>query len=227
MEQNKLVIFGVSNMLSDIFDCAIANGLVLSKVVIHHPEQVGDRDVSLADRLDALSRICKPPVVEKMSDFEPHKGEVYILGPTTPTRRELANLLHDRFKLDFCTLVHPTAYVSPLAALSQGVFVGANSVIAPGVQLGPHVFVNRGATIGHDTRIGAFSRVQPGSHMGSLSRVGEGVTIGLGATIIERLRIGDNVTVGAGAVVLEDVPANVLVVGVPAKFKKSLAGSFC
>ncbi len=223
MGRNKLVIFGVSNMLSDLFDCAIANGLILSKVVIHHPERVGDRDVSLSDRLAALSRLCTPPTVETISAFEPHEDEVYILGPTTLTRRELARLLHERFKLDFCTLVHPTAYVSPLATLSQGVFVGANSVIAPGVQLGSHVFINRGVTIGHDTRIGDFSRVQPGSHLGSLSKIGEGVTVGLGATIIERLRIGDNTVIGAGAVVLEDVPANVLVAGVPAKIKKSLA----
>lgn len=223
MGRNKLVIFGVSNMLSDIFDCAIANGLILAKVVIHHPEQVGDRDISLADRLTSLSRICKPPVVEKISEFEPHADEVYILGPTNPARRELAQLLYDRFKLGFCTLVHPTAYVSPLATLSQGVFVGANSAIAPGVQLGSHVFINRGVTVGHDTRIGDFSRVQPGSHTGGLSKIGTGVTVGLGATIIERLRIGDNAVIGAGAVVLEDVPANVLVAGVPAKIKKSLA----
>lgn len=223
MGRNKLVIFGVSNMLSDIFDCAMANGLILAKVVIHHPEQIGDRDISLEDRLTALSRLCKPPVVEKISEFEPHEGEVYILGPTTPTRRELAHLLYDRFKLDFCTLVHPTAYVSPLATLSQGVFVGANSVIAPGVQLGSHVFINRGVTIGHDTHIGDFSRVQPGSHMGSLSKIGEGVTVGLGATVIERLRVGDNTVIGAGAVVLDDMPENVLVVGTPARVKKSLA----
>lgn len=223
MGRNRLVIFGVSNMLSDIFDCAIANGLALSKVVIHHPEQVGDRDVSLTDRIEALSRFCAPPTVEMMGEFEPHEDEVFILGPTTPTRRELVSILHKRFKLDFCTLVHPTAYVSPLAVLSQGVFVGANSVIAPGVQLGSHVFINRGVTIGHDTHIGDFSRIQPGSHMGSLSRIGEGVTVGLGATVIERLHIGDNAVIGAGSVVLNDVPDNVLVVGAPARVKKSLA----
>ena len=223
MGQGKLVIFGVSNMLSDLFDCAIANGLTLSKVVIHLPEQVGERDISLKDRLAALSRVCKPPVVETLSEFEPQESEIYILGPTTPTRRELARLLCERFGLNFCTLIHPTAYISPLSDLSQGVYVGANSVVAPGVQLGSHVFVNRGVTIGHDTRIGDFSRVQPGSHMGSLSIIGEGVTIGLGSSVIERLRIGDNAVIGAGAVVLEDVPANVLVAGVPAKLKKSLA----
>jgi sugar O-acyltransferase (sialic acid O-acetyltransferase NeuD family) len=222
MGGDKLVIFGVSNMLSDIFDCAHANGLKLGKVVIHHPEKVGARDIALADRLAAVSALCAPPSVETIDAFRPQQGEVYILGPTTPTRRELAELLQDRFGMEFCTLVHPTAYVSPLACLSPGVFVGANSVIAPGVVLGRHVFVNRGVTIGHDTRIGSYSRIQPGSHLGSLSVIGEGVSVGIGATVIERLRIGDHAFIGAGAVVLEDVDADVLVAGTPARFKKKL-----
>ena len=59
--------------------------------------------------------------------------------------------------------------------------------------------------------------------MGGLSRIGRGVTVGIGATLRERLVIGDNAYIGAGAAVLDDVPANVLVAGVPATIKKSLA----
>jgi sugar O-acyltransferase (sialic acid O-acetyltransferase NeuD family) len=219
----RLVIFGVSNILSDLFDCALANGLALGKVVVHHPEQIGKRDVALTDRLAALEPRYAPPVVESLEDFLPQAGEAYLLGPTTPTRRALAKELHARFGLAFHRLVHPTAYVSPLAKLAPGVFVGANSVIAPGAELGAHVFVNRGVTIGHDTRIGAYSRIQPGSNLGGLSRIGEGVTIGIGATVVERLAVGDNAVIGAGAVVLEDIPANVLVAGTPATVKRTIA----
>lgn len=217
----QLVVFGVSNMLSDIFDCALANGLQLKKVVIHLPEQVGERDVSLAERLHALREICEPPAVGQLHDFQPQPGEVYLLGPTTPTRAVLAEELA-RFGIAFHTLIHPTAYVSPLAELGQGVFVGANSVIAPGVVLADHVFVNRGVTVGHDTRVASFSRIQPGSNIGSLCRIGGSVTIGIGATVRERLHIGEHAVIGAGAVALEDVPPEVLVAGVPAKFKKTI-----
>jgi sugar O-acyltransferase (sialic acid O-acetyltransferase NeuD family) len=215
----QLVIFGTSNMLSDIFDCALANGLQLKKVVVHLPEQAGERDLSVAERIRALQGICDPPSVEQLRDFQPQAGEVYLLGPTTPTRAVLAQEL-EKFGIAFHTLIHPTAYVSPLAVLGQGIFIGANSVIAPGVRLADHVFVNRGVTIGHDTRIESFSRIQPGSNLGSLCRIGRGVTIGIGATVRERLYIGDNAVIGAGAVALEDIPPNVLVAGIPAKFKK-------
>ena len=219
----RLVIFGASNVLSDLFDCALANGIVPAKVVMHLPEDKDERSIPLASRVAQVAPLCAPPAVVALSDFEPENGEVYLLGPTTPTRTALAALLRERFGLKFHTLIHPTAYVSPLATLGAGTFVGARSAIAPGAVLGEHVFVNRAVSIGHDTRIGDFSRVQPGCAAGGLSRIGRGVTIGIGATLIERLVIGDNAVIGAGSTVLNDVPPNVVVVGTPAEFKKPVA----
>ncbi|MFS2137717.1 acetyltransferase [Duganella sp. Dugasp56] len=218
----SLVIFGISNILSDLFDCALANGLQLGKVVEHHAEVLDERSLSLAQRLQALSQHCTPPQVQTLAQFAPGAEEVYLLGPTTPAREQLALELTQRFGLRFTTLIHPTAYVSPLATLGQGVFVGANSVVGPGAVLEDHVFVNRGVTIGHDTRIGAYSRVQPGANVGGLSNIGCRVTVAIGATTLERLVIGDDAFVGAGAVAVGDVAAGALVVGVPAKFKRQV-----
>ena len=220
----RLVIVGLSNILSDLLDCALALRLPVSKIVIHHPENPGDRDLSVTHRIDAYSRHASQPILQDLDAFSPEPGERYILGPTSPERRGLAEMLIDRFGLDFTSLVHPTAYFSPMAKLSGGVFIGANTVIAPGVELAEHVFINRGATIGHDTCIGAYSRVQPGSNLGGLSHIGEGVTIGMAATLLERLQIGNRSVIGAGSVVLHDVPEDVLVAGVPAVVKKQLAG---
>jgi sugar O-acyltransferase (sialic acid O-acetyltransferase NeuD family) len=218
--QQKIVIFGVSNILSDLFDCALANRLSIAKVVIHLPEQVGERDISLVERLAALAVLGEQPEIQQLQDFTPQADELYLLGPTTPTRIALATELKNRFGLAFTRLVHPTAYVSPLASLGEGVFVGANSVIGPGVRLAEHVFVNRGVTIGHDTHIGAFSRVQPGSNLGGLSRIGHSVDIAIGATVIERLVIGDKVFIGAGSVISSDIEADTRVLGRSASFKK-------
>ncbi len=218
----KLVIFGSSNILSDLFDCALANRIDISKIVMHLPEETGERDLPLSTRIANLHALGQHPTIQQLDDFRPASDEIYLLGPTTPTRSALAAVLRERFGLRYTTLIHPSAYVSPLATLCEGVFVGANSIIGPGAVLAEHVFVNRGVTIGHDTHIGAFSRIQPGSNLGGLSVIGHSVTVGIGATLIERLRVGDNAFIGAGAVVTSDIDANVLVVGIPAKFKKSL-----
>jgi sugar O-acyltransferase (sialic acid O-acetyltransferase NeuD family) len=218
----RLVIFGASNIVSDLFDCALANGLVPAKVILHLAESAGERDLPLAARIAALNGLCAPPLVETLEAFHPAADELYILGPTTPTRENLTAELERRFALRYHTLIHPSAYVSPLARLGEGVFIGANSVIAPGAHLDDHVFVNRGVTIGHDTHVGSYSRIQPGAALGGLSRIGRGVTIAIGATVLERLLVGDGAFIGAGAVVTEDVPGKTLVTGNPAKFKKQL-----
>lgn len=221
--KQRLVIFGASNILSDLFDCALANGIVPVKVVMHLPEDGDERSIPVAARVAQLARLCAPPLIVPLAEFQPGNDELYLLGPTTPARSALAAELNERFQLAFHTLVHPTAYVSPLATLGSGTFVGARSAIAAGAALGEHVFVNRGVTIGHDTRIGEFSRIQPGSAVGGLSKIGRGVTIGIGATLIERLVVGDNAVIGAGSTVLKDVPANVVVVGTPGEVKKAVA----
>ena len=218
----QLVIFGLSNILSDLLDAALARGLPVKAVVVDQAEATGERDLNVQSRLDAYAQVAPRPQLLALADFLPSSDECYLLGPTTPQREQLVDRLVARFGLDFCTLVHPSAYVSPLASLSPGVFVGANSVVAAGAKLAEHVFVNRGVTVGHDTQVGAYSRLQPGANLGGLTVLGRGVTVGLGATVLERLRLGEGAFVGAGAVVLEDVPPQVLVVGIPAKFKKQL-----
>lgn len=58
-------------------------------------------------------------------------------------------------------------------------------------------------------------------HMGCIE-VMDNVFIGLGSIILPNVRIGPNAIVSAGSVVTKDVPANSIVVGVPAK----VIGSF-
>ncbi|MAG16027.1 N-acetyltransferase [Candidatus Woesearchaeota archaeon] len=52
--------------------------------------------------------------------------------------------------------------------------------------------------------------------------VKKGASIGANATILGGITVGENSVVGAGSVVTKDVPANVIVVGNPAKILKKL-----
>ena len=47
--------------------------------------------------------------------------------------------------------------------------------------------------------------------------IGKNVWIGANATVLPGVTIGDNAVIAAAAVVTKDVPANVVVAGVPAK----------
>lgn len=216
-----LTVIAVSNMLGDIFDCALALGLSIRRIVLNQPEVLRDRTISWRDRLGMLP---EAPEVLELAAFAPVPGEAVVIGTTSPKRDALVAQLDARFRLDFVTLVHPSATVSPFARLGRGVFVNAGAVIGPNAALGDHVFVNRGVTVGHDTRVGAWTRLQPGCNVGGHVDIGAHVMVGMGANVIEELVVGERSVVAAGSAVIADVPPGVLVAGVPAAVRKSLGG---
>lgn len=223
MQKPKLVIFGASNVLSDVIECAIACQIYPKKVILDSPEPSGIRDIPVANRIRAFNEHYKTQItLEPLLEFIPEAGEIYILGPTTPQREDLVSRINSYYQLQFHNLIHPTAFLSPMTKLGQGIFVGAKSVLGPGVTFGDHVFINRGVTIGHDTYIGSYSRIQPGCNIGGLTQVGRSVSVGIGATIVDRVAIGDHSVIAAGSCVLNDIGANQLAAGSPATIKRSV-----
>ena len=216
----RLVIFGVSNLLSHIFDCALALGLTPSLVVMNTPEIVRPRTKSVTDR---IMRLPTPPRIIQLEEFSPQEGECYFLGTTSPQRQKLVEDINSCFGITCCTLVHPTAYVSPLASLAHGVFVGAGTIVGPGVELGEHVYVGQQVSVGHDTVVEPYARLQHGCNLGGHVHVGYGATVGSGATVMQELEIGPGALIAAGAVIIQDVPERALVAGVPGVFKKTLS----
>ena len=103
------------------------------------------------------------------------------------------------------------------------------------IRVGKNVFINSGCrfqdqggiTLGDETLVGhnvvfatlnhGFAPEDRGPTYPKPIRTGKKVWIGANATILPGVTIGDHAIVAAGAVVTKDVPANVIVGGVPAK----------
>lgn len=92
--------------------------------------------------------------------------------------------------------------------------IGAGLLITHGTStyvnaesIGNHCTINQNVTIG----------VSKG---GRKPIIGDNVTIRTGAIVVGGITIGDNALIAAGSVVIRDVPANSMVAGNPAVFKK-------
>lgn len=124
--------------------------------------------------------------------------------------------------------------------------VGAATKLLRGVEIlgpvtiGDEVFINRdayirpGTIIGDRVNLGPFVRLITDTHeigpearrAGAVRhdpiRIGNGAWIGASVTVLGGVSIGEGAVVAAGAVVTEDVPANTLVGGVPARIIREL-----
>lgn len=117
----------------------------------------------------------------------------------------------------FEQVVHPSALVATDVQLGAGVQIMAGAVVQSGTRIGADSIINTSASVDHDCILGEHVHVAPGAVLCGNVRVGDGAHIGAGATVVQGKSIGAGSMVGAGAVVLADVPAEVTVVGVPAK----------
>ncbi|HEO7026320.1 TPA: serine O-acetyltransferase [Streptococcus agalactiae] len=99
--------------------------------------------------------------------------------------------------------------IHPGATISEGVFIDHGS----GLVIGETAIVEKGAMLYHGVTLGGTGKDKGKRH----PTIRKGALISVHSQIIGPIEVGENAKVGAAAVVLADVPADVTVVGVPAK----------
>lgn len=123
----------------------------------------------------------------------------------------------EAFGYELPALIHPTAWVSPSAAIGRGSVVFAQAAVQSHVVIGTGVILNTGCSVDHDVQLADGVHICPGAHLAGDVKVGARSWVGIGASVIQQVRIGADVTVGAGAAVVCDLSNGVTAVGVPAR----------
>lgn len=107
---------------------------------------------------------------DRYSEFLTENMEVYPAFGNNSFRKHWITRLRSE-GITIPTLIHPRAYVSPLAQVAEGTVVLPMAVVNTGVQVGEGCIINIGALIDHDSVIEPFVHLAPGAVVKAENRI--------------------------------------------------------
>ncbi len=141
-------------------------------------------------------------------------------------RRNSAVPMLDITKVD--ARIEPGAFIRDQAVINKNAVVMMGAVINIGAVVGEETMIDMGAILGARATVGKRAHIGAGAVLAGVLEppsaspviIEDNVLVGANAVVLEGVRIGEGAVVAAGAVVTEDVPANAVVAGSPAKIIK-------
>lgn len=166
------------------------------------------------------------PILRTIEEAKTYFNQIsnqFVLGIGNPKHRAMLANKFEKFGGELYTIVSKNAEVGSFDNnVENGVIVTSGVIITNSITIKKGALINLNCTIGHDTTIGEYVEICPNVNVSGHCVIDDGVFIGTSATILPKVHIGKNSIVAAGAVVTKDVPANVMVAGIPAVVKKEL-----
>ena len=141
---------------------------------------------------------------------------------------------HRNSAIPMLDLTHINARIEPGAMIRDNVTIGDHAVIMMGAiinigaAIGEGTMIDMGAILGGRAQVGKNCHIGAGAVLAGVIEppsaspviIEDDVLIGANAVVVEGVHIGKGAVVGAGSIVLNDVPANALVAGNPARIIK-------
>lgn len=172
-----------------------------------------------------------PAMTHQQVDHLPVLGASAFLLEQQPEIAAAAGIGDNKIRVRFAeklsalrwqNAIHPTAVLADSVEVGTGIVIAARAVLNPYAHIGSYTIINTGAIVEHDCVIDDYAHVAPGAVLAGNVFVGQGTLIGVGTNIIPGRRVGEWSIVGAGSVVTQNLPANCVAVGVPARVIKEL-----
>lgn len=135
-------------------------------------------------------------------------GENFFTGHNALIRE--SNHIGDNVSIGSSTIIEHHVVIEDEVRIHSGAFVPEFSILSKGCWLGPHVVLT-------NARYPRSKKVKE-TLKGPI--IEEGAKIGANSTILPGLIIGKNALIGAGSVVTQNIPANAVAAGNPARVIK-------
>ncbi|UCD72986.1 MAG: N-acetyltransferase [Candidatus Bathyarchaeota archaeon] len=167
-------------------------------------------NLDLTGPKNAITRIGREVIVRSNCTIYSRStiGDSVVFGHNVLLREETT--IGDRSTIGSSVVIDGRCLIGEGVSIQTGAYIPSSSEIGDSVFLGPHcILLNDKYVSRKKTRL-----VGP--------TIGKGASIGGGAIILPGVVIGKDAVVGAGAVVTKDVKDQTVVIGVPARFLKTI-----
>lgn len=156
-------------------------------------------------------------LLNTVEDYQVEPNDVFVcaLGGVKHKQKYIQIIKSKQGK--FINLISKNSIIDSDLNHSEGIIIASFCTVSNNVSIGNYVTLQGFTTIGHDCTIGDYSNLGTYSFIGGYSKVENNVQMHTRATIIPSITVKTNAVIGAGSVVFRDVPADVTVVGNPAK----------
>ena len=200
MSFNRLIIIGAGG-----------HGKVIADIAL----KIGYTNIVFAD--DNAEGFCMNfPISYKISEIESQDDgntDFVIAIGNNKVRKQIS----EEHRLNYVTLVHPSAQIGINVNIGVGTVVMATAVINPCATIGKHCIINTSAIVEHDNVIENYVHISPNAALGGTVHIGEETHVGIGATVKNNINICKNCVIGAGAVVVKNINKSGIFVGIPTK----------
>jgi len=201
----KLIIFPFNGNAIEAMDC-IADQYELIAFADDTPEKQGMSEYGIP--------------VSSRNIIQEYPEAMVLAVPGSPTSYKFRNQIIDSLQISenrFATLIHPSASVAKFSSLGYNCLIMAGVVLTNKSHIGNHVCILPNAVVHHDSRIDDYSLIGSSVVVAGYASIGKNCYIGSGSSIMNGIFIGDGSLVGMGSNVIHSFPADMKLVGNPAK----------
>lgn len=140
-----------------------------------------------------------------------------VISVGEPSARKALYEKLEKENIAFATLIDPTAIVSPSASIGKGSIIFEYALVHCNVKVGKNNLIQPYVVLGHGSVAGNHCVFSAHFSPGGNCIFGDCVFCGMQSSIKEKLVVGSNAVISMGACVFQNVAADSVVIGNPAR----------